>query len=406
MVNGYCDEKFVEAKKIFEESINSGFELGCAITLEVEGKVILDLWGGHANLDKTEDWKEDTIVNVFSTTKGMASICLLQLVEKGLLDLDAPVSQYWPEFAANGKEAMPIRYLLCHKSGLCGVREPLDHGSFTNWELICSELAKQEPFWEPGSAHGYHALTFGHLVGEVVRRVSGKTIGQYFNDEIAKPLDLDFWIGLPEDKFSRVTDIQPNMPGLMQKIMMPILSRIPRFAAPNLVKMLLDFQDPTTVSGAAFNNPQMKMDPKNMEANTREWRLAEIPAANGHGTARSIAKLYGALAIGGSKDGVHVLNPETIELARQTESDGKDLVLGQIHTRFGLGFMLGTEDVSMGPNKNSMGHGGAGGSLGFADIDNKISLGFTMNQMHEGITAWKTATDVAASVYKTLNLEQ
>ena len=406
MVNGYCDEKFVEAKKIFEESIDSGFELGCAITLEVEGKVVLDLWGGHANLDKTEDWKEDTIVNVFSTTKGMASICLLQLVEKGLLDLDAPVSQYWPEFAANGKEAMPIRYLLCHKSGLCGVREPLDHGSFTNWELICSELAKQEPFWEPGSAHGYHALTFGHLVGEVVRRVSGKTIGQYFNDEIAKPLDLDFWIGLPEDKFSRVTDIQPNMPGLMQKIMMPILSRIPRFAAPNLVKMLLDFQDPTTVSGAAFNNPQMKMDPKNMEANTREWRLAEIPAANGHGTARSIAKLYGALAIGGSKDGVHVLNPETIELARQTESDGKDLVLGQIHTRFGLGFMLGTEDVSMGPNKNSMGHGGAGGSLGFADIDNKISLGFTMNQMHEGITAWKTATDVAASVYKTLNLEQ
>jgi CubicO group peptidase (beta-lactamase class C family) len=173
-----------------------------------------------------------------------------------------------------------------------------------------------------------------------------------------------------------------------------------------LVKMLLDFQDPTTVSGAAFNNPQMKMDPKNMEANSREWRLAEIPAANGHGTARSIAKLYGALAIGGSKDGVHVLNPETIELARQTESDGKDLVLGQIHTRFGLGFMLGTEDVSMGPNKNSMGHGGAGGSLGFADIDNKISLGFTMNQMHEGITAWKTATDVAASVYKTLNLEQ
>jgi CubicO group peptidase (beta-lactamase class C family) len=406
MVNGYCDEKFVEAKKIFEESIDSGFELGCAITLEVEGKVVLDLWGGHANLDKTEDWKEDTIVNVFSTTKGMASICLLQLVEKGLLDLDAPVSQYWPEFAANGKEAMPIRYLLCHKSGLCGVREPLDHGSFTNWELICSELAKQEPFWEPGSAHGYHALTFGHLVGEVVRRVSGKTIGQYFNDEIAKPLDLDFWIGLPEDKFSRVTDIQPNMPGLMQKIMMPILSRIPRFAAPSLVKMLLDFQDPTTVSGAAFNNPQMKMDPKNMEANTREWRLAEIPAANGHGTARSIAKLYGALAIGGSKDGVHVLNPETIELARQTESDGKDLVLGQIHTRFGLGFMLGTEDVSMGPNKNSMGHGGAGGSLGFADIDNKISLGFTMNQMHEGITAWKTATDVAASVYKTLNLEQ
>ena len=404
MINGYCDERFVEAKKIFEESIDSGFELGCAITLEVEGKAVLDLWGGHVDLDKTEDWKEDTIVNVFSTTKGMAAMCLLQLVEKGLIDLDAPVSQYWPEFAANGKEAIPVRYLLCHKSGLCGVREPLDQGSFTNWELICSELAKQEPFWEPGTAHGYHAITYGHLVGEVVRRVSGKSIGQYFNDEIAEPLNLDFWIGLPEDKFNRVTDINPDKPGLLQKILMPILSKLPRSLAPGSLKMLLDFADPTTPAGAAFNNPKMSMQTGEMEANTAKWRKAEIPAANGHGTARSIAKLYGALAIGGSRDGVHVLNPETIEMARQTESDGKDLVLGQIHTRFGLGFMLGTEDVSMGPNKDAMGHGGAGGSLGFADPDNKISLGFTMNQMHPGITAWKTATDVAESVYKTLNI--
>jgi CubicO group peptidase (beta-lactamase class C family) len=404
MINGYCDERFLEAKKIFEESINSGFELGCAITLEVEGEVVLDLWGGHSDLDKTEEWKEDTIVNVFSTTKGMAAMCLLQLVEKGLIDLDAPVSQYWPEFAAGGKETIPVRYLLCHKSGLCGVREPLDQGSFADWELICSELAKQEPFWEPGTAHGYHAITYGHLVGEVVRRVSGKSIGQYFNDEIAVPLNLDFWIGLPEDKFNRVTDINPDKPGLLQKILMPILSKLPRSLAPGPLKMLLDFTDPTTPAGAAFNNPKMSMQTGEMEANTAKWRKAEIPAANGHGTARSIAKLYGALAIGGSRDGVHVLSSETIEMARQTESDGKDLVLGQIHTRFGLGFMLGTEDVSMGPNKNSMGHGGAGGSLGFADVDNKISLGFTMNQMHPGITAWKTATDVAESVYKTLNI--
>jgi len=404
MINGYCDERFLEAKKIFEESINSGFELGCAITLEVEGEVVLDLWGGHSDLDKTEEWKEDTIVNVFSTTKGMAAMCLLQLVEKGLIDLDAPVSQYWPEFAAGGKETIPVRYLLCHKSGLCGVREPLDQGSFTNWNLICSELAKQEPFWEPGTAHGYHAITYGHLVGEVVRRVSGKSIGQYFNDEIAVPLNLDFWIGLPEDKFNRVTDINPDKPGLLQKILMPILSKLPRSLAPGSLKMLLDFADPTTPAGAAFNNPKMSMQTGEMEANTAKWRKAEIPAANGHGTARSIAKLYGALAIGGSRDGVHVLSPETIEMARQTESDGKDLVLGQLHTRFGLGFMLGTEDVSMGPNKDAMGHGGAGGSLGFADPDNKISLGFTMNQMHPGITAWKTATDVAESVYKTLNI--
>jgi CubicO group peptidase (beta-lactamase class C family) len=336
MVNGYCDERFVEAKKIFEESIASGFELGCAITLEIKGKVVLDLWGGYANLDKTEEWKEDTIVNVFSTTKGMAAICLLQLVEKGLVDLDAPVSRYWPEFAASGKESIPVRSLMCHKSGLCGIREPLEKGSFTDWELICSELAKQKPLWEPGTAHGYHAITYGHLVGEVVRRVSGKTIGQYFSEEIAKPLNLDFWIGLPEDKFSRITDIQPDKPGLLQKILMPILSILPRSLAPGFLRMLLDFMDPTTPAGAAFNNPKMSMESGDMEANTSKWRKAEIPAANGHGTARSLAKIYGALANGGSRDGIHVLNPETIEMARQTESDGKDSVCLAISIVSGL----------------------------------------------------------------------
>ena len=216
MIEGYCDERFLEAKKIFEESISSGFELGCAITMEVDGVVVMDLWGGHTNLEKTEKWKEDTIVNVFSSTKGVAAICLLQLVEKGLIDLDQPVANYWPEFAANGKESIPVRYLMCHKSGLCGVREPLEPGSFADWHLICSELAKQEPFWDPGTAHGYHAITYGHLVGELVRRVSGKSIGQYFHDELAISLGLDFWIGLPEDKFSRIADLYPNKPGLLQ----------------------------------------------------------------------------------------------------------------------------------------------------------------------------------------------
>ena len=404
MVEGYCDERFLEAKKIFEESISSGFELGCAITMEVDGVVVMDLWGGHTNLEKTEKWNEDTIVNVFSSTKGVAAICLLQLVEKGLIDLDQPVANYWPEFAANGKESIPVRYLMCHKSGLCGVREPLEPGAFADWHLICAELAKQEPFWEPGTAHGYHAITYGHLIGELVRRVSGKSIGQYFHDELAIPLGLDFWIGLPEDKFSRIADLYPNKPGLLQKILMPIIAKLPRSLLPKTLSLIFDFTDPSKPSGAAFNNPKMSLDSQDMEANSTKWRKAEIPAANGHGTARALAKLYGVLATGGSRDNVHVLKPETIELARQTQSDGKDLVLAQMHTRFGLGFMLGTKDVSMGPNRDSMGHGGAGGSLGFADPDNKISLGFTMNQMHAGITAWKTATDVADSVYKSLSI--
>ena len=404
MVNGYCDERFSEAKKIFQANIDSGFELGCAISLEVKGEKIIDLWGGYANTDKTELWQEETIVNVFSTTKGIAAICLLQLIEKGQLDLDKSVSEYWPEFGANGKENIPVRYLFCHKSGLCGVREPLEEGSFANWDLICSELAKQKPFWEPGTAHGYHAITYGHLIGELLRRVTGQTLGQYFDENIAKPLNLDFWIGLPEEQFHRVTDIQPSKPGLLQKIFTPLLMKLPRGIAPPFWQLLLDFADTDKPSGAAFNNPKMKMNPDQMEANTEKWRKAEIPAANGHGTARSIAKLYGVLANGGSRNNIHILSPETIEMGRQTQSDGKDLVLAQMHTRFGLGFMLGTKDVSMGPNPQAFGHGGAGGSLGFADPDNNISLGFVMNQMHQGITAWKTATDVAASVYKSLDI--
>ena len=215
------------------------------------------------------------------------------------------------------------------------------------------------------------------------------------------PLNLDFWIGLPDNQFDRVTNINPSKPNPL----LPLLAKLPRFMLPGPMKFLLDFADTDKPVGAAFNNPPLGNNKNNeFEANSREWRKAEIPAANGHGTARALSKLYGILANGGSRDGVHVLNPETIELGRQTQSDGKDLVLGHMHTRFGLGFMLGTKNVSMGPNPQSFGHGGAGGSLGFADPDNNISLGFIMNQMHPGITAWKTATDVAASVYRSLHI--
>ena len=294
------------------------------------------------------------------------------------------------------------KYLFCHKSGLCGVREPLETGAFSDWDLICNQLAKQEPLWEPGSAHGYHAITYGHLVGELLKRVDGRTIGTYFKEEIAEPLELDVWIGLPDSEFNRASDIYPSKPSPLQ-FLFPLLAKLPRFLLPGPTKFLVDFGDTSKPVGAAFNNPPIASN-NGMEANTKKWRNAEIPAANGHGTARSIAKLYGILANGGSLDGLQILSPDTIEMARTTQSDGKDLVLGGMHTRFGLGFMLGTENVSMGPNSEAFGHGGAGGSLGFADPDNNISLGFVMNQMHPGITAWKTATDVAESVYKTLSI--
>jgi CubicO group peptidase (beta-lactamase class C family) len=239
-------------------------------------------------------------------------------------------------------------------------------------------------------------------VGELLRRIDGRTIGNYFREEIAEPLDLDFWIGLPDSEFHRVSDIYPSKPSPLQ-FLFPLIAKLPRFLLPGPTKFLVDFGDTSKPVGAAFNNPPISSN-EGMEANTKKWRNAEIPAANGHATARSIAKLYGVLANGGSLDDFHLLSPDTIERGRETQSDGKDLVLGGMHTRFGLGFMLGTENVSMGPNPNAFGHGGAGGSLGFSDPDNHISLGFVMNQMHPGITAWKTATDVAESVYKSLSI--
>ena len=401
MLYGHCDEKFEEAREIFGKSISSGFELGAAIAIEIEGEMVLDLWGGIDNVSTESKWKEDTIVNVFSTTKGVAAICLLQLVEQGLVDLDAPVVKYWPEFGKNGKREIPVRYLFCHKSGLSGVRKPLPNDAWYKWDLICESLAEQEPWWEPGTAHGYHAMTYGYLIGEMVRRVSGMSIGEYFRKNIGDPLDLDFWIGLPENEFSRVTDLHPSLATPLQKLLMPLFKITPRGILPPIIRMLLDFSDPKTISGAAFSNPVLSME-EPFYVNTDEWRKAEIPAANGHGSARSLAYLYGVLANGGNRNGTHVLAPETIEKARKTESDGKDLVLGGIHSKFGLGFMLGTEHINMGPGAGSFGHGGAGGSLGFADPDNKISLGFVMNQMHPGITAWKTAIDVADSVYSNI----
>lgn len=398
MTKGYCDEKFREAREVFEKSISSGFELGAAIAIEIEGEMVMDLWGGTDNPDTNSEWSENTIVNVFSTTKGVAAICLLQLVEENLVDLDTPVAKYWPEFAQNGKENIPIRYLFCHKSGLSGISKPLPDDAWYDWDLICESLAEQSPWWEPGSAHGYHAITYGHLVGEIVRRVSGKTIGEYFRQHIGDPLDLDFWIGLPDSEFYRVSNLKPSLTTPLQNLLMPLIKLMPNKILPPFIRMLLDFTDTSTIPGAAFSNPSLSME-EPFYVNEPEWRKAEIPAANGHGTARSLAKLYGILANGGKRDGVHVLKPETIEMARKTESDGNDLVLGGIHSKFGLGFMLGTEHVSMGPGSGSFGHGGAGGSLGFADPDNKISLGFIMNQMHPGITAWKTAIDVAEIIY-------
>ncbi|HZR43519.1 MAG TPA: serine hydrolase domain-containing protein, partial [Ktedonobacteraceae bacterium] len=208
-IAGFCDPQFESVAEEFERNFQQRGEVGASVCVTLEGETVVDLWGGSARPDTHAPWNRDTLTMVWSSTKGATSLCAHMLASRGLLDLDAPVTHYWPEFGQAGKETIPVKMLLNHQSGLAAVREPLPAGAFFDWELMVSALAKQEPFWKPGTMHGYHALTFGWLIGEVVRRVSGKSLGTFFRDEVAQPLGLDFWIGLPEDLEERVAPIIP-----------------------------------------------------------------------------------------------------------------------------------------------------------------------------------------------------
>ena len=362
-VQGHCDPKFRAVKEAFAGNFAVHGEVGAALAVMVDGRMVVDLWGGHADAARTRPWQEDTIVNVYSTTKGMTAICAHRLADQGLLDLDAPVARYWPEFAQAGKETLPVRYLLSHTAGLPAVAEPLPPGSLYDWEVMTSALARQASWWEPGTKHGYHALTYGWLVGEVVRRISGKSPGAYFRDEIAAPLGLDFHIGLGPEHDARTADM--------------IADALPQ---PGEGNPLVDaLNDPESMAYKAFANPPDTIIEGGV--NTRQWRAAEIPAANGHGNARALARVYGALACGGELDGVRVLSKHAIDRAIEEQAYGPDAVLVGLPMRVGLGFMLTMEEAPLGPNPRSFGHGGLGGSLGFADPDGRVGFGYTMNRM-------------------------
>jgi len=362
-IRGDCDSRFEGVRDVFHESFERGDELGASVCVTLEGQPVVDLFAGHADEAKSEAWQRDSLVNVFSTTKGMTSLCAMRLVEEGRLDVNAPVAEYWPEFSAAGKADLPVRYLLAHRAGMAAVRTPLPPGSLYDWQRMTEALAEQAPWWEPGEEHGYHAITFGFLVGEVVRRISGKSLGTYFREEFAEPLGLDFHIGLPESHEARVA---PLVQG-------PIHSE----GGPDLMTQIL--ADPEGLLAKAFINPPLLPT----DANTRAWRAAEIPAANGHGTASALARVYGALANGGDQDGIHVLSPAVIEQARTEQCCGKDRVLPVV-SRFGLGFQIPPAEEPLGPNFEVFGHAGAGGSYGQADPENRIGFGYTMNLMHSG----------------------
>lgn len=380
-IHGTCDARFLPVKNAFEQNFASGAELGAAVSVVVDGASVVDLWAGIADRASGRPWAADTLVNVYSTTKGLTSICAHRLVEEGKLDLDAPVADLWPELASAGKETITLRWMLAHRAGLPAVRATLPPEALFDWNAMTSALASEAPWWEPGTNHGYHAVTFGWLVGEVIRRATGMLPGAYFRTTIAGPLGLDAHIGLDASNDARCATIQharrdPNVRTLFDRIM----------------------AEPESMTARVFTNPISIALPQTVSS--REWRGADIPSANGHTNARAIAKLYGALASGGVVGGVHVLSAESIARAAEEHSAGPDLVLG-VETRFGLGFMLPQADDPFG-GPRSFGHPGMGGSIGFADPDAKLGFGYSMNRAGTTILTDPRAQALSDAVYASL----
>jgi CubicO group peptidase (beta-lactamase class C family) len=351
-VHGHCDDRFSGVKEAFARNFASGLEVGASFAATLDGEFVVDLWAGYADAAQTRPWERDTIVNVYSTTKAMTAICTLMLVDRAELDLDAPVARYWPEFAQAGKGELPVRYLLSHTSGLAGFTEPIPVEVLYDWDRSVGLLAAQKPLWEPGKQSGYHSLTFGHLLGEVLRRITGQSLGRFFRDEVAVPLGADFHIGLPEEHEPRVGELVPPLQAEQERLVL------------------------SSPLAEVVDNPPMTGD----IAGQRAWRAAEIPAANGHGNARSVARVASALACGGEVDGVRLLTRPTLERAIEEQCYGPDLVLG-VPIRWGLGFGLTSKEMPIGPNPRTFFWGGWGGSAIVMDLDARLSFSYVMNKM-------------------------
>ncbi len=358
-IYGYVLPGFEKVKDAFLSNWD-GYEAGAGFAVVHRGKTVVDLWGGYRGRDLKRPWEKDTLVNVYSTTKGMGALTVALLVEEGKLDYEARVTDYWPEFGACGKQDVTVAQLLSHQAGVCGVSEKITVEDLYDWDKMVRLLAAQKPFWEPGTRAGYHAVTWGFLAGELVRRITGKTLGTCFHEKIARPLGADFYIGLPDSEMQRVADmIGPNH------------ARIPMNAGND------HRQEIPPLYAVALLNPDIRPF---RDASSHAWRKAEIPAANGQANARGIARIYGALADGGKIDGIRIIKPESIAVAAMEEAfEPNDPVTGK-PMRYARGFMLNAED-GYGPNSRAFGHGGAGGSIGFADPDAHIGVGYAMNQM-------------------------
>jgi CubicO group peptidase (beta-lactamase class C family) len=374
MIEGFAADGFESVHTAFQASFDERGEVGAAVAVYRDGVPVVDLWGGLADATTGRPWAQDTIVPVYSSTKGITAICANLLIERGVLDPELPVVTWWPEFGAAGKEAITLGQVLSHQAGLPLVEGDLSLEDALAWDPVVERLAGQTPLWEPGSAHGYHMRTYGWLVGEVVRRATGRTIGTFLREEVAGPLGLSTWIGLPEAEEPRVGRLVPPKVDL-GKLLAPmaetlLLARV--FSSP----------------GGHFNYDDMW--------NTRALHACELPSSNGITDARSLARLYASI-VGDGVDGIRTLAPATVTAASEERACGPDLVIGA-PTCFGLGFMLGASFGAANP-PSAVGHAGAGGSLAFADPAAGLGFAYVMNDLRFDLEGDPRSEELVRAVY-------
>jgi CubicO group peptidase (beta-lactamase class C family) len=355
-----CSDRFSGVRDVLARNLASGADIGASVAVFVEGEPVVDIWDGYFDAARTRPWERDTIVNTFSTTKTMTALCALILADRGEIDLDAPVAKYWPEFAAEGKGAIEVRMLLGHTSGLPGWTEPMTVADICDVEKATALLARQAPWWEPGTAAGYHPITQGPLVGEVVRRVTGKSLGTFFADEVAGPLGADFHIGTGPECDSRVSLLTQSS---------PIRARA----------------GAGTITDRAFFNPWVAPQ----DSGTIVWRRAELGGSNGHGNARSVAAVQQALACGGTVNGVRLLSEAGCQRVFEEQANGLDLVLG-VPVQWGMGYGFGpvmsrTRYGSLLGGERVAFWGGSGGSWVHNDLDARMTVAYVMNRHVEGL---------------------
>ncbi|WP_029116821.1 EstA family serine hydrolase [Mycobacterium sp. URHB0044] len=378
-LHGHCDARFAKVADALGRAIADGEEVGAAIAIDIDGETVVDIWGGYADAARTTPWTEHTIVNVWSSTKTITALAGLMLIDRGLIEPTTPVASVWPEFGANGKEAIEFRHLLSHTSGVSGWDQPVVVDDLFDWERSTAALAAQAPWWEPGTASGYHAITFGHLIGEVLRRVTGLSLKQFVRDEIAGPLGADFQIGAVPDDSARIAEI--------------IAATDPFEGIPPMDQwpepMLKTFTGPA---------------PDPLVANSPQWRAADMGAVNGHTNARALARILSSISLGGTVDGVQLLRPETIEKIFEVQCEGPDLVLALHPIKWGLGFGLPQpQTFPYIPDEKVCFWGGWGGSWETMNPDRRMTTAYVMNKMGAGIEGSERTARYSTLIYEALS---